>query len=141
ITEGAGGFAWVGLGVDLCVVGGDGGAPNGDTANKIGTYHLALAARAHGIPLIVACPASTIDPDCPSGTEIRIEERDADEVTVINGKPVAPLDAAVWNPAFDITPAECVTAFVTEYGVVRPPFGAGLADAVRQSAARPRFRL
>lgn len=141
ITDGAAAFAMRRFGMDLCLVGADRVAANGDTANKIGTYHLALAAKAHGVPLIVACPASTIDPDCPSGTGIRIEERDADEVTVINGKPVAPPDAAVWNPAFDITPAECVTAFVTEYGVVRPPFGAGLADAVRQSAARPRFRL
>ncbi len=141
ITDGAAAFAMKRFGMNLCLVGADRVASNGDTANKIGTYHLALAAKAHGVPFFVACPVSTIDPDCPSGPDIRIEERDPEEVTVMNGKPVAPLDAPVWNPAFDITPAECITAFITEYGIVRPPFGTGLIEAVRRSAVRPRFRL
>jgi methylthioribose-1-phosphate isomerase len=130
ITDGAAAFAMKRLGVNLCLVGCDRVASNGDTANKIGTYHLALAARAHGVPFVVACPTSTIDPACPSGEDIRIEERDPDEIRVIGGIRVAPEDAAVWNPAFDVTPAEFVTAFVTENGVVRPPFGRGLAEAL-----------
>ncbi|MBN2202045.1 S-methyl-5-thioribose-1-phosphate isomerase [bacterium] len=141
ITDGAAAFAMKTFGIDLCVVGCDRVASNGDTANKIGTYHLALAAQAHGVPFYVACPVSTIDLNCASGSGIRIEERDADEITRFNGMAVAPADAAVWNPAFDITPADAITAFVTENGIVRPPFRTGLAEAVRLSAVRPRFRL
>jgi methylthioribose-1-phosphate isomerase len=133
ITDGAAAFAMKMFGVDLCLVGCDRVAANGDTANKIGTYHLALAAKAHGVPFYVACPVSTIDMDCVSGSDIRIEERDADEITRINGIAVAPADAVVWNPAFDVTPADAITAFITENGIVRPPFGPGLADAVRKS--------
>jgi methylthioribose-1-phosphate isomerase len=133
ITDGAAAFAMKTFGVDLCLVGCDRVAANGDTANKIGTYHLALAAKAHSVPFFVACPVSTIDLDCASGSDIRIEERDADEVTSINGSTFAPADAAVWNPAFDITPADAITAFVTENGIVRPPFGPGLSEAVRRS--------
>jgi methylthioribose-1-phosphate isomerase len=133
ITDGAAAFAMKTFGIDLCLVGCDRVAANGDTANKIGTYHLALAAKAHGVPFFVACPVSTIDMDCASGSDILIEERDAEEVTKINGINVAPADAAVWNPAFDVTPADAITAFITENGIVRPPFGPGLADAVRNS--------
>jgi methylthioribose-1-phosphate isomerase len=102
--------------VDAVIVGCDRVAANGDVANKVGTYALALAARAHDVPFYVAGPMSTIDPDTPSGAAIPIEERGADELGAAPG-------AAVWNPAFDVTPAALVSAFITERGVVRPPFG------------------
>jgi methylthioribose-1-phosphate isomerase len=132
IADGAAAFAMKRLGVDLCIVGCDRVAANGDTANKIGTYHLALAARAHGVPFYVACPASTLDPGCPTGEGIRIEERDSTEITVIGGTRIAPEDAAVWNPAFDVTPAELITAFITDRGVVHPPYGPGLARILKE---------
>lgn len=103
--------------VDLVVVGADRIAANGDVANKIGTYPLAVLARHHGVPFYVAAPRSTFDPDCPDGAAIRIERRDADEVAVIAGSRVAPDDVVVENRAFDVTPADLVTAYVTEDGV------------------------
>jgi methylthioribose-1-phosphate isomerase len=106
--------------VGAVVVGCDRVAANGDVANKVGTYSLALGARAAGIPFAVAGPTSTIDPDCPSGSEIVIEERDPDEVRHAGGAALAPAGTACRNPAFDVTPAELVTALVTERGVARP---------------------
>ena len=103
--------------VDLVVVGADRIAANGDAANKIGTYSLAVLARHHGVPFYVAAPRSTFDPDCPSGAEIVVELRDADEVTVVAGRRVAPEGVAVVNRAFDVTPADLVTAYVMEDGV------------------------
>jgi len=103
--------------VDLVVVGADRIAANGDVANKIGTYPLAVLARHHGVPFYVAAPRSTFDPDCPDGAAIRIERRDADEVAVIAGSRVAPDDVVVENRAFDVTPADLVTGYVTEAGV------------------------
>ena len=100
-------------------VGADRIARNGDFANKIGTYALALAARAHGVPLYVLAPTSTIDPAATDGTAIPIEERAAEEVTGWRGRRTAPAGVGVWNPAFDVTPAELVTAFVTDRGVLR----------------------
>ena len=101
-------------------VGADRIAANGDVANKIGTYALALAARAHGIPFYVAAPSSTVDLATPDGTRIPIEQRLADEVTSWRGVSTAPTGVTAWNPAFDVTPAELVTAIVTDQGVVKP---------------------
>jgi S-methyl-5-thioribose-1-phosphate isomerase len=105
---------------DAVIVGCDRVAANGDVANKVGTYALALAARAAGLPFVVAGPTSTIDPSCPTGAEIEIEERSAEEVRALTGRPVAPEHTAVRNPAFDVTPAALVSALVTERGVASP---------------------
>jgi methylthioribose-1-phosphate isomerase len=113
--------------VDAVVVGCDRVAANGDTANKVGTYPLALAARAAGIPFVVAGPTSTIDPTLPTGDAIAIEERAADEVRALGGAPTTLPGTAVRNPAFDVTPAALVTALVTERGVARPPDAAAIA--------------
>lgn len=107
--------------IDLCVVGADRIAANGDVANKIGTYGVAVLAKAHNIPFYVAAPSSTIDLSMPSGSAIPIEERPGHEVTTINGEAsIAPKDVAVFNPAFDVTPAKYVTGIITEQGVVSP---------------------
>jgi methylthioribose-1-phosphate isomerase len=108
--------------VSCVIVGTDRTAANGDVANKIGTYPLAVMARRHGIPFYVAAPLSSIDMDCPSGDAIPIEERDPREVVEFAGRRVAPRGVAVFNPAFDVTPADLVTAIVTERGVARPPY-------------------
>ena len=108
--------------VDLVIVGADRIAANGDVANKIGTYALAVLARAHGIPFYVAAPTSTFDPATPTGEAIPIEERDPDEVRRGFGRLTAPADVPVYSPAFDVTPAELVTAIVTDRGVLRPPY-------------------
>ncbi|WP_435154867.1 S-methyl-5-thioribose-1-phosphate isomerase [Amycolatopsis sacchari] len=102
--------------VDAVVVGADRIAANGDVANKVGTYPLALAAARHGIPFVVVAPMSTVDSEIPSGDGIVVEERAAEEVTHVAGRRVAPPDAAVFNPAFDVTPADLVTAIATEDG-------------------------
>ncbi|PXY26030.1 S-methyl-5-thioribose-1-phosphate isomerase [Prauserella sp. PE36] len=104
--------------VDGVVVGADRIAANGDTANKIGTYGLALAAARHGLPFVVVAPSSTVDASLPDGGAIVIEERAPEEVTHVAGSPVAPKDAPVFNPAFDVTPVDLITAVVTEHGVV-----------------------
>lgn len=108
--------------VDLCIVGTDRVAANGDVANKIGTYTVAVLARHHGIPFYVAAPTSSIDMELPSGEAIPIEERSPEEVTTIAGQRIAPTDVDVWNPAFDVTPAELVSALITEHGVLYPPY-------------------
>jgi methylthioribose-1-phosphate isomerase len=109
------------LGDVACVlVGADRIAANGDVANKIGTYGLALAARAHGIPLYVAAPSSTIDPATPDGSRIPIEQREAEEVATWRGSRTAPEGVRVWNPAFDVTPAALVTAIITDKGIFKP---------------------
>ncbi|MGC7095578.1 S-methyl-5-thioribose-1-phosphate isomerase [Amycolatopsis lurida] len=102
--------------VDCVVVGADRIAANGDVANKVGTYGLALAAARHRIPFVVVAPSSTVDAGTPSGELIEIEERSAEEVTSWGGVRTAPVGAPVFNPAFDVTPAELVTAVVTEHG-------------------------
>ena len=109
--------------VDLVLVGADRIAANGDFANKIGTYSLAVLARHHGVPFYCAAPSSTIDPDLADGDLIPIEQRGPEEVRVIAGRPVAPAAADVLNPAFDVTPARYVTGFLTDRGLVKPPFG------------------
>ena len=113
---------------DAVIAGCDRVASNGDVANTVGTYGLALAARAAGIPFVIAGPTSSIDPDLPHGDRIVIEERGAEEVLAVGGAEVAPPGTAVRNPAFDVTPAELVTALVTELGVVAPPTAAGVAQ-------------
>lgn len=109
---------WIGA----CFVGCDRVAANGDTANKIGTYGVALAAKAHQIPFYVACPLSTIDRQTASGDAILIEERDPLEIIAGLGKQTAPLGIKTYNPAFDVTPHEFVTAIITEKGIIRPPY-------------------
>ena len=111
--------------VDLVITGADRIAANGDTANKIGTYSLAVLARHHGVPFYVAAPLSTIDPALASGSEIPIEERSPDEVRRVGSQATAPADSPVYNPAFDVTPATLITAIVTERGVFRPPYHFG----------------
>jgi methylthioribose-1-phosphate isomerase len=108
--------------VDLVVVGADRIARNGDTANKIGTYGVAVLARHHGIPFYVAAPFSTIDPRIPDGSAIPIEERDPREVQELGGQRIVPAASPARNPAFDVTPAALITAIVTERGVFRPPY-------------------
>lgn len=108
--------------VDLVIVGADRIAANGDVANKIGTYALALAARHHGIPFYVAAPWSTVDPATATGDDIEIEQRGSHEVTHWRGALIAPADAAVYNPAFDVTPGALITAIITDRGIERGPF-------------------
>jgi len=114
--------------IRLVVVGADRIAANGDVANKIGTYALAVLAHHHGIPFYVAAPRSTFDPELASGEEIAIEERDPSEVRGLAGRETAPREAGVWNPAFDVTPAHLVTAFLTDGGILRPPYEITIAD-------------
>ncbi len=122
VPDGASGHIMRTRKIDLCVVGCDRVAANGDVANKIGTFNLALAARAHGVPFYSAGPSSTVDLKTPSGNEIPIEERPGDELTHIGSISLTPTGAGVANPAFDITPAEYLTAIITEKGVAYPPF-------------------
>jgi len=127
IVDGASGHVMKKLGVDFCVVGCDRVAANGDTANKIGTYNLAVVAKAHKVPFYIAAPTSTIDMTLLTGEEIEIEERGAEEITHIGQTQITPNDVNVANPAFDVTPAEYITAIITEYGVAYPPFEESLA--------------
>ncbi len=113
-------------GIDAVIVGADRIAANGDVANKIGTYALALLARAHGVPFYVAAPSSTVDLDTPTGGAITVEQRDPSEVAAPLGVQAAPEGVAVANPAFDVTPAELITAIVTERGVHTPPYAESL---------------
>jgi len=106
--------------VDLCIVGADRIAINGDTANKLGTYEKAVLAKENGIPFYIAAPTSTIDPHCPSGDAIPIEERDENEVHFIRGVRVTPRGARAANPAFDVTPARYITGIITERGILTP---------------------
>ena len=116
--------------VDLVVVGADRIAANGDVANKIGTYGVAVLAREHGIPFYVAAPLSTIDLDTPDGSLIPIEERNEREVTHVGSARLTPEGAKIRNPAFDVTPAKYVTAIITERGIARPPYEQSLAHFV-----------
>ena len=117
--------------IDLVVVGADRIAANGDTANKIGTYTVALVAREHGVPFYVAAPVSTIDLDTPDGRRIPIEERPGREVTHVKTVRLAPEGAKVFNPAFDVTPNEFIAAIITDAGVARAPYGESLRNLGR----------
>jgi methylthioribose-1-phosphate isomerase len=123
--------------VDLVIVGADRIAANGDVANKVGSYALAVLARHHALPFYVAAPTSTIDLATPDGGAIRIEERDPDEVRTFAGRLIAPAGSAARNPAFDVTPARLVTAIVTEVGVARRPYVRSLPSHVRRAASSP----
>jgi methylthioribose-1-phosphate isomerase len=127
ITDNMAGFLMSRGEVQSVVVGADRIAANGDTANKIGTYAVAVLAREHGIPFFVAAPRSTIDRAIPDGSHIPIEERAATEVTTIGGRRVAPEGMRVRNPAFDVTPARLIAGIITEAGVARPPYEASIA--------------
>jgi methylthioribose-1-phosphate isomerase len=113
--------------IDCVLVGADRIAANGDVANKIGTYSLAVLARHHRVPFLVAAPVSTVDLHCRSGRDIPVEERDADEVAILGDRRVVPADVDVRNPAFDVTPARLVTAIITDVGVATRPYRAALA--------------
>jgi methylthioribose-1-phosphate isomerase len=117
--------------VDLVVVGADRIAANGDVANKIGTYAVAVLAREHGIPFYVAAPVSTVDLGTPSGDQIPIEERGREEVAEFGARPVVPEGVPVRHPAFDVTPAALVDAIVTDRGVARAPYDASLASLLQ----------
>ncbi len=121
IADGAAAYLMKQGRVQWAIVGADRVAANGDTANKIGTYMLALVARAHGVKFMVVAPTSTLDLACPGGADIPIETRAEAEVLQFGGAPIAPAGAHAWNPAFDVTPAELVDALVTEQGVVLKP--------------------
>lgn len=127
LADGAAAFAMQRAGIRWVVVGADRVAANGDVANKIGTLSLAVNARYHGVGLMVVAPASTIDMGCARGADIPIEQRDAAELLALGGNAVAAPGAAVWNPVFDVTPAELVSVLVTERGVLERPGRAGLA--------------
>ncbi|MEO8482444.1 MAG: S-methyl-5-thioribose-1-phosphate isomerase [Acidobacteriota bacterium] len=113
--------------IDFVVVGADRIAANGDVANKIGTYTVAMMAHAHGVPFYVAAPLSTIDLATPTGAQIPIEQRAAREITHLGATRLAPEGASVWNPAFDVTPAYLVAGIITEKGIARAPYGESLA--------------
>lgn len=117
--------------IDMVCVGADRIAANGDAANKIGTYTVAIAAKYHNIPFYVAAPLSTIDTSIKSGDEIVIEERSHDEVTHINGKPVCAKGVKVINPGFDVTPNELITGIITEKGILRPDYKKSIAEAFK----------
>ncbi len=131
IVDGAAGYIMRTRGVQLCLVGCDRIAANGDTANKVGTYNLALVAHAHGVPFYVVGPTSTIDLSVQSGQAIPIEERPAREVTHVGNCQVTPPGVEVANPAFDITPAEYITGIITECGIAYPPYEKSLAEFVK----------
>lgn len=141
IVDGASGFVMKNKGVNMVVFGCDRIAANGDVANKIGTYNLALAAKAHGIPAYSVGPTTTIDLNTANGDLIEIEERPADEITHPDGKrQVTPDGVAVYNPAFDVTPHELITGIITEEGIAYPPYTESLAEMVRRAEERRQKR-
>jgi methylthioribose-1-phosphate isomerase len=129
IADAAAGSALAQGRADAVIVGCDRVARNGDTANKVGTYSLAVLARANGVPFYVAGPLSSFDPDAAGGSDIEIEMRSADEIRTAGGGVVAP-DVEAWNPAFDVTPADLIDAFITDTGVLHPPYEVSIAQAL-----------
>ena len=123
--------------IDWVIVGADRIAANGDTANKIGTYTVAILAKEHGLPFYVAAPLSTVDMSMPDGSHIPIEERNMKEVTHVGGAQMTPTGARIRNPAFDVTPHKYITAIVTERGIYRPPFIEALASAFDPTVPEP----
>lgn len=132
ITDNMAGWAMSKGLVNCVVVGADRIAANGDVANKVGTYGVAVLAKVHHIPFYVAAPVSTVDMSIPDGEHIPIEERSETEVTYMAGTRIAPQGVSVHNPAFDVTPAEYVTAIITEKGVLRPPYTSSIEQAIGQ---------
>ena len=136
IPDVAAGSLMAGGEVDVVLVGADRVAANGDTANKVGTYSLAVLAAHHGIPFYVCAPLSSVDLATADGPAIPIEERPAEEVTSIRGQRIAPAGTQVRNPSFDVTPAALITGIVTDEGVLGPPFGPALTEAMARRGAR-----
>lgn len=132
IVDDAAGAAMAAGMVDAVIVGGDRVAADGDTANKIGTYALAILARHHGLPFYVAGPLTSFDIGTPDGGSIVIEERAATEVRGFGGTATTPVDARIWNPAFDVTPATLISGFITERGVLRAPYPQAIARALAE---------
>jgi methylthioribose-1-phosphate isomerase len=130
ITDNMAGYLMARGMVDLVLVGADRITANGDVANKIGTYSLAVLAKEHNIPFYVAAPISTVDLSLTSGSEIPIEERDMTEVTHLAGHQITPTGVRVWNPAFDVSPARLIAAIITERGIIRPPYPETLRKTV-----------
>ena len=137
ICDGAAGWTMRCHDIDAVFVGSDRIAANGDVANKIGTYSLAVMAQRHGVPFYVVAPYSTLDLSLASGAEIPIELRDPSEVTTFGGRATAPDGVGAFNPAFDVTPAELVAGIVTEKGVFRPPYERAFRDGYDSSAVDP----
>lgn len=131
IVDGASGYLMKAGKVDLCLVGCDRIAANGDTANKIGTYNLALAAYAHRIPFYVAGPTSTVDLSTKTGEDIPIEMRDAKEVTHLGEYQITPANCTALNPAFDVTPGQYISAIITENGIATPPYDVSLPKLIK----------
>jgi len=131
ITDNMAGFLMHQGKINKIIVGADRIAANGDTANKIGTYSLAVLAKEHGVPFYVAAPLSTMDLDIKSGGGIPIEQRDTSEVTCVQGKSIAPRGTKVYNPAFDVTPAHYITAIITERGILKKPYPASVRRACK----------
>jgi len=123
--------------IGAIVVGADRIAANGDVANKIGTYTVAVLAKEHGIPFYVAAPISTVDLDTPDGSKIPIEQRNAREVTHIGGRQMTPNGVQIENPAFDVTPAKYVAAIITERGIARAPYKNSLRDLAAEILKHP----
>jgi len=136
LADAAAGWLLASGAVDAVLVGADRIAANGDTANKVGTYPLAVLAARHGVPFHVVAPTATLDGEAADGSGITVEMRGAGEVTSVAGKRIAPAGAAAFNPSFDVTPAELITTIVTEAGVLRPPFGRAIAAAIEAREAR-----
>lgn len=132
ITDNMAGWVMKNNMVQAVIVGADRIALNGDVANKIGTYSVAVLAKEHGIPFYVAAPASTFDFTINSGADIPIEERCATEVTSLGGNCVAPQGVKVFNPAFDVTPNKLITAIITEYGILRTPYSRAISQFIKQ---------
>ena len=122
ITDSSAAFVMNNVGIDLIITGADRIAKNGDTANKIGTYNLAVLAKHHGVPFYIAAPSSTIDTECSTGEDIKIEFRDSSEVSSINGTPVTKSNYPVYAPAFDVTPHELITGIITEEQLFSNPY-------------------
>jgi methylthioribose-1-phosphate isomerase len=135
IADGAAAFLMAQGRVDWVIVGADRIAANGDTANKIGTYALALAAAQHDVKFMVVAPSGTFDLECPSGAHIPIEQRGAEELTSYRGQPVAPVATPAYNPVFDVTPVALITALVCEKGTIMPPETGRIRVILRGSGA------
>jgi methylthioribose-1-phosphate isomerase len=133
ITDSMAGYYMKKRGADLVIIGADRIAANGDAANKIGSYSLAILAHHHNIPFYVAAPIATIDPDTQQGDDIPIEERKPEEITCIGSQRVAPDGTAVWNPAFDVVPNSIIAGIITEKGVLRPPYRESIQKVLRES--------
>ena len=133
ITDSMAGYYMKKKGVDLVIIGADRIAANGDSANKIGSYSLAILAHQHNIPFYVAAPTSTIDPDTKQGDDIPIEERNPEEITHIGNQRIAPDGVTVWNPAFDVVPFAYMAGIITEKGIIKPPYQDNIREVLKKT--------